>query len=217
MVDHIFFKARRGWQDPNRPHLLSIEDPNDVSNDVSKSSYGIARVRTTFAGAFTILTSTAFLHAGFMNSRREGRYVNLRARAAPEDLSILSSILGISHETVAHRRVIQEVYESGVLHDMLGVPRPQPPELTRPPSRLETNGTEKFDISEIYPQEDGSDMGLPDYSESEGYRHERNEDDGDEYESRYRMQSSRPPPAKRRKSEPYREYVTDDEYDDSVG
>jgi len=25
-----FFKARRGWQDPNRPHLLSIEDPNDV-------------------------------------------------------------------------------------------------------------------------------------------------------------------------------------------
>ena len=25
-----FSKARRGWQDPNRPHLLSIEDPNDM-------------------------------------------------------------------------------------------------------------------------------------------------------------------------------------------
>ena len=25
-----FSKARRGWQDSNRPHLLSIEDPNDV-------------------------------------------------------------------------------------------------------------------------------------------------------------------------------------------
>lgn len=25
-----FSKARRGWQDPNKPHLLSIEDPNDV-------------------------------------------------------------------------------------------------------------------------------------------------------------------------------------------
>jgi non-canonical poly(A) RNA polymerase PAPD5/7 len=25
-----FSKARRGWQDPGRPHLLSIEDPNDV-------------------------------------------------------------------------------------------------------------------------------------------------------------------------------------------
>lgn len=76
-------------------HLLTF---GFLANDVSKSSHGIARVRTTFAGAFTILTSTAFLHAGFMNSRREGRYTNLRARRAPEDLSILSSILGISHE-----------------------------------------------------------------------------------------------------------------------
>ena len=25
-----FSKARRGWQDSNRPHLLSIEDPNDM-------------------------------------------------------------------------------------------------------------------------------------------------------------------------------------------
>ena len=25
-----FSKARRGWQDPGRPHLLSIEDPNDT-------------------------------------------------------------------------------------------------------------------------------------------------------------------------------------------
>jgi len=50
------------------------------------------------AGAYTILTSTAFLHAGLMNSRKEGRYTNLRGRRAPEDLSILSSILGISQE-----------------------------------------------------------------------------------------------------------------------
>jgi len=26
---YYFSKARRGWQDPNKPHLLSIEDPND--------------------------------------------------------------------------------------------------------------------------------------------------------------------------------------------
>ena len=25
-----FSKARRGWQDPNKPHLLCIEDPNDM-------------------------------------------------------------------------------------------------------------------------------------------------------------------------------------------
>ena len=25
-----FSKGRRGWQDPNKPHLLSVEDPNDI-------------------------------------------------------------------------------------------------------------------------------------------------------------------------------------------
>jgi len=137
--------------------------------------------------------------------------MNLRARAAPEDLSILSSILGVSRETITHREVIREVYESGVLHDMLGVPRPQPPE-PQLPSHPETNGVEKFDVSEVYPQEDGSDVALSDYSEPGRHRRESNYDDEDE--SRYRMRSSRPPPAKRRKSEPYQEYVTDDDYDD---
>lgn len=75
---------------------------NFAANDVSKGTYGIVKVRTTLAGAFTILTSTAFLHAGLMRSRREGRYVNIRSRTAPEDLSILSSILGISQEVSPH-------------------------------------------------------------------------------------------------------------------
>lgn len=114
---------------------------------------------------------------------------------------------------MAHRKVIQEVYESGVLHDMLGVPRPQTPQQPQTP-QPETNGVAKFDVSEVYPQEDGPGMDLADYSGSEGYRHESDENGQDE-ESRYRMRSSRPPPAKRRKPEPYHEYVTDD--DESVG
>lgn len=89
---------------------------------------------------------------------------------------------------------------------MLGIPRPQPP------SHPEKNRVEKFDVSEVYPQEDGSDMALSDYSEPGRYRDESSDDD--EEESRYRMRSSRPPPAKRRKAEPYQEYVTDDEYDE---
>lgn len=199
-----FSKARRGWQDLNRPHLLSVEDPNDLSNDVSKGSYGIAKVRTTFAGAFTILTSTAYLHAGLMSSRRDGRYTRFRPRTAPEDMSILSNILGISRETINHRNVIQEVYESGALHDMVGVPRPQKPQ--PPPSpQPEINGAEKrFDISSVYPQEDGSDMEQSDHSEP-------SDDEDEEGESRYRMGSSRQPPAKRRKSSIYQEYLTDEE------
>lgn len=69
-----------------------------AANDVSRGTYGIAKVRTTFAGAYTILTSSAFLHAGLINSRREGRYTRLRSRTAPGDMSILSNILGISQE-----------------------------------------------------------------------------------------------------------------------
>lgn len=89
---------------------------------------------------------------------------------------------------------------------MLGVPRPQPP------PQPKTNDVEKFDISGVYPQEDGSDMELSEYSESGRRDHESDEDE-DEGESRYRMGSSRPPPAKRRKAEPYEEYTTDDDYD----
>jgi len=111
-------------------------------------------------------------------------------------------------QTINHRQILEEVYESGVLHDMLGVPRPQPP------PQPKANDVEKFEISDVYPQDDGSDMELSDYSGSGRYKHESDEDDGDEGESRYRMGSSRPPPAKRRKAEPYGEYTTDEDYDD---
>ena len=87
---------------------------------------------------------------------------------------------------------------------MLGIPRPQPP----PPPPSETNGVEKFNISDIYPQEDTSDMDLSDCSEPERYKHVSDEEEG---ESRYRMRSSRQPPTKRRKTELYEEYVTDDD------
>lgn len=106
-----------------------------------------------------------------------------------------------------HRKIIQEVYELGALHDMLGVPRPQPP------PQPKTNDVEKFDVSGIYPQEDGSDMELSDYSESGRYKLESDEDEEDEGGSRYRMRSSKPPPAKRHKAEPYEEYTTDEDYD----
>ena len=91
---------------------------------------------------------------------------------------------------------------------MLGVPRPQPPPL----SPSETNGVEKFNISDIYPQDGASDRNQSGSSESERYRHESDEDE-EEDESRYRMRSSRQPPTKRHKSDLYEEYVTDDDYD----
>lgn len=52
-----FSKARRGWKDERRPFMLSIEDPHDPTNDISKGSFGIIQVRSTLAGAFDILTA----------------------------------------------------------------------------------------------------------------------------------------------------------------
>ncbi|EGN95678.1 hypothetical protein SERLA73DRAFT_60289 [Serpula lacrymans var. lacrymans S7.3] len=93
-----FNKRQRGWYDFYKTNLLSIEDPTEPSNDISKGSFGIAKVRQTLAGAHGIMTSTSFLRAGILGSRREGRSYSLRNNHYPEDMSILSSILGVTQE-----------------------------------------------------------------------------------------------------------------------
>jgi non-canonical poly(A) RNA polymerase PAPD5/7 len=110
-----FSKRQRGWYDFMKGHLLSIEDPNDPSgwnsagtrrcltgtflaNDISKGSYGINKVRQTLAGAYGIMQAAAFMRAGILSSRREGRSYPLRKESNPEDMSILSSILGVTQE-----------------------------------------------------------------------------------------------------------------------
>ncbi|KAG2089214.1 hypothetical protein BD769DRAFT_1527146 [Suillus cothurnatus] len=121
-----FSKRQRGWYDFTKKNLLSIEDPTDSSNDISKGSYGIAKVRQTLAGAHGIMTSMAFLRAGILGARREGRTYPLRGHGEPEDMSILSSILGVTQETLNNRLLIQEVYDQRLLHKLLGTsPKPR--------------------------------------------------------------------------------------------
>ncbi|KAF9242103.1 hypothetical protein BU15DRAFT_87016 [Melanogaster broomeanus] len=103
-----FSKRQRGWYDFMKGHLLSIEDPNDPTNDISKGSYGINKVRQTLAGAYGIMQAT-------------GRSHPLRKETNPEDLSILSSILGVTQETINNRLLLQEVYDKRLLHQLLGV------------------------------------------------------------------------------------------------
>ncbi|KAF8275075.1 Nucleotidyltransferase [Lactarius quietus] len=92
-----FSKVQRGWMD-YKQSLLSIEDPADSTNDISKGSYNIARVRQTFAGAHDIMKAAVYIKAGILNSRRSGRSVNLRGYTEATDLSILSSVLGVTQE-----------------------------------------------------------------------------------------------------------------------
>lgn len=80
----------------------SMMSSMSLANDISKGSFGFNKVRTTFAGAHGILTAAAFHRAGLMSSRREGRYVNLRGSdhddIRPEDMSILSTVMGVTQE-----------------------------------------------------------------------------------------------------------------------
>ncbi|KAK0196515.1 hypothetical protein F5146DRAFT_1129297 [Armillaria mellea] len=119
-------KRQRGWYNDSKGLLLSIEDPADPSNDISAGSFAFNKVKTTFAGAFNILASAAYLKAGIINSRRSGNTVQLRDSLDPADLSVLSAIVSITQETINHRKVVQEVYDSGDLHRIVGQkPLPQ--------------------------------------------------------------------------------------------
>jgi hypothetical protein len=78
--------------------LGAIAHDDLIANDISKGSYGFHKVKTALAGAHSILTSTAYLRAGIINARRSGQSVHLRSRYETDDLSILSTVMGITQE-----------------------------------------------------------------------------------------------------------------------
>jgi len=69
-----------------------------LANDISNGSFGFPKVRTAFAGAYQILSSTAYLQTATINSRRQGYNFQLRKEFHPEDMSILSSVMGVTQE-----------------------------------------------------------------------------------------------------------------------
>jgi len=54
-----FPKHSRGWGRPDRPWLLAIENPDDVSHDVGRNSYAVNRVRQAFDHAHRRITLAA--------------------------------------------------------------------------------------------------------------------------------------------------------------
>lgn len=52
----------------------------------------------TLAGAHSIMTASAFMHANFIASRKSGRRVDFHTRKNPEDMSILASVMGVTQE-----------------------------------------------------------------------------------------------------------------------
>ncbi|KAJ8517208.1 hypothetical protein ONZ45_g5584 [Pleurotus djamor] len=118
-----FRKKQRGWLDYYNQGLLSIEDPVDPTNDISKGSFAFQKVKTTMAGAFGILSTKLYQRAALLRSRRSGSGLR-RDDIPPEDVSILSSVLRITQETINHRRLVEEQYHSRALQKILGTKTP---------------------------------------------------------------------------------------------
>ncbi|KIO34748.1 hypothetical protein M407DRAFT_210152 [Tulasnella calospora MUT 4182] len=111
---------------------LSIEDPQDQSNDISGGSYEMPAIRKIFAAAFESLTSALLLRAQDMESRRFGTHVKLQKASSR---SILSSIIGVDEAILTKRVEIAQLYEDGNLHRRLGERRPKkPPSISLDPA-----------------------------------------------------------------------------------
>ncbi|KAJ2713704.1 Poly(A) polymerase [Coemansia spiralis] len=66
-------KRTKGFYSPSQPYLLSIEDPADPTNDVTKGTYGINRIKQTFGGAYDLLNNAIF---AYHQTRKFGKPIN---------------------------------------------------------------------------------------------------------------------------------------------
>lgn len=208
-----YSKKQRGWFDYYKPISLSIEDPADETNDISSGSFAFPKVRTTFAGAFGILTASAYLKAGVLEARLSDSSTRLRGRYYPEDLSLLSSILGVTQETINHRKMTLELYEERKLHKLLGVnPKPVVVEYQEPSSSS---------AKAEEPTNDATASLVPHYVEAgseDGEVHPIRDDNEDEDDrGRYGIGEAGPPTKRRKLGNDHDSHVvftTDDEDDE---
>ena len=203
----------------------------NAANDISRGSFAIQKVRTTFAGAHGILTAAAYLRAGMMRSHQNGRHFSLRGLYNSEDASILARILGVTQEvcnrirrkylyahglsqTINHRRLIREVYDDRTLHRMLGV---EPRKTTVPAQVLDSKRKINFQSEpsrnrrtqskpaaravEEIFEEADMDMDSDIEEQEKLERHHKRRDHSDDEKGRYGIAARDPPPNKQRKLE----------------
>ena len=52
----LYRKIKRGWFNPRRPGLLSIENPEDTSHDIGQNAYNISKVRSALYHSYHLLS-----------------------------------------------------------------------------------------------------------------------------------------------------------------
>lgn len=84
----------------SRCPALALITLDHEGNDISKSSYGVLRVKSTFAGAYEVLTSRLYVRAQEIADRRSGRSRSHRGdgygTGDDPGMSVLVGIMGVS-------------------------------------------------------------------------------------------------------------------------
>jgi len=120
-----FGKRRRGWGGKSGIQL-SIEDPCDTENDVSAGSFAMFRVKNAFSGANDALSQALLKKAQnlmdlgrqyYERERSDGRFYR---HVEPDFNSMLGNMVGVTDEVIHQRRLIQSVWDSGALHQLVG-------------------------------------------------------------------------------------------------
>ncbi|KAJ1870568.1 hypothetical protein LPJ55_004565 [Coemansia sp. RSA 990] len=139
-------KRQKSFYNYTQSYLLAIEDPCDTSNDVTKGTYGINRIKQTFGGAYDMLNNAIF---AYHQTRKHGKPINssLLGQSTPErsskrirtkngkpkdtslqinsdpwaPVSFLSSILHVDSQTISMRRRLVDIFYKGSMQECLGV------------------------------------------------------------------------------------------------
>eukprot|EP00158_Paraphelidium_tribonemae_P004787 Partr_v1_DN26966_c0_g1_i2_m7284 putative PAP associated domain containing len=95
-----FVKGRLGNLNNTRPNSLTIEDPQDTDNDISKGSFNMRTVVNALSHAYNCLTSAIYEHAD-----RQRKYKDIKVR------SLMSTVLTVPVLTLEHRALVDHAYD----------------------------------------------------------------------------------------------------------
>ena len=96
-----FIKGRLGNLSNHRPDSLTIEDPQDIDNDITKGSFNMHMVVAAMSHAFDCLTTAIFEHLN-----RQSQYSDIKIR------SLLSTIVHVEPEALKQREQMRELYQN---------------------------------------------------------------------------------------------------------
>jgi non-canonical poly(A) RNA polymerase PAPD5/7 len=178
------------------------------------------RVRQTLAGAYEIMMAAAYQRAENLRARRSGRFVSLRNDyTTREEWSVLASVMGVTQETINHRRLVMEVYSKHTLHQILGL-EPARALVSLHPKQSRVAAVSAADESDLASSE-ASSPARPSRKRKPSRQAPEKAHEEEEEESRYKIvKDGAGPPTKRRRVggpvDGHTVFTTDEDDDDAA-